>query len=111
MLMGQIAKHDSCISALENCIETCRECLKATKKFPLDQHFINVHTECIEVCELAKSSLLRNSKYRVEICKLCREICLDCLTESKKYEDKIEGCRECAESIKICALECGVVGP
>src|SRR4051812_2626347 len=109
--MGQVTKHESCIRALTNCIECCRECLAVTKNFSLDQHFINVHNECIEVCELAKSSLLRNSKFRVEICKLCREICLECLAETQKYADSIEECRRCAESIKECAIECGVVGP
>ncbi len=107
--MGQVAIDDSCITALIDCIDACKQCMVATKSFPMDQHFINVHTECIEMCQLAQSSLLRNSKFRIDICKLCREVCLECLTESQKYEDKINGCKECAEAIKICAVECGVV--
>jgi hypothetical protein len=101
-----------CIDACTDCHHTCKEvlfqhCLEVGGR-NLNQRHVNLMVDCIEICELAASLLLRGSKGAADICALCADTCNACATSCEDLRD--EETLRCAETCRSCADMCRDVG-
>lgn len=65
---------------------------------------IRLDHDCAELCRLAVGLMSRGSRFSVEACRLCAEICDACAQECERHD--FDHCRACAQACRKCADEC-----
>lgn len=97
-----------CIDACQHCHDLCKmtffgHCLGEGGAH-LEPHHVVVMADCVEICNVAASFMLRGSDRHGVICATCAEICDSCADSCSHM-----GTREmdiCAEACRACATLC-----
>lgn len=100
-------EHQSCIDACLACAQECEHCASAC----LEEHDVASMAECIRldrdcatICFLAAGFMSRDSRFALELCRLCAEVCDACGAECRRHD--ADHCQRCAGACERCADEC-----
>lgn len=104
-------------SEMKDCIELCWECRTACQNTlfthcleeggeHLEGEHVRIMADCIQICQAAADSMMRDSPMHQAICEACAAICDSCAEscdalEGEHMERCAELCRECAESCRM----------
>lgn len=101
--------------AMQECIELCRKCEDECSSMLFShclpkggEHAAPAHvslmTDCIAICALAASFMVRHSASHAALCAACAAICEACAKSCEAIDD--EAMQRCAELCRRCAESC-----
>ena len=100
-------RYESCIDACNACADACDYCAAAClhgDDVKMMVACIALDMDCAASCRMAASYMSRDSRFAVDLCRLCGQICEACATECARHPE--EHCQACARACRRCAQEC-----
>ncbi len=81
----------SCIEACDACAHACDYCAAACLReddVKMMTACISLDMDCAAICRVASSSMSRDSRFAVEICRLCAKVCEACASECAQHPEE-----------------------
>ncbi|HEX7208319.1 MAG TPA: four-helix bundle copper-binding protein [Nitrososphaeraceae archaeon] len=104
----QNSKYQSCIDVCNTCAEACEYCATCDLReedVKMMASCVQINRDCANICWTASQFMSRDSKYAIQLCSLCADICDACAIECEKHTT-MDHCQRCAQICRKCAEEC-----
>ncbi len=95
----------NCTDCHATCVDMVQYCLEKGGNHVNKAH-MSLLIDCIEICDISKNFLLRNSARHPLLCKACFQICKDCADSCYEMAENDEKMLKCAEMCIKCAESC-----
>lgn len=102
------ASMSEAIQSALNCVRACEMCAIAClqeKEVDMLRECIRLNMDCAAICELSAKFMIRESRFHVDICRLCADICQACAEECDRHQH-MSHCKECSKTCRECAEAC-----
>lgn len=97
---------DACLRCLRDVERYLQACLvEAVKGKSLDEETLRVCRDCIEICSLAASLLLRNDLLSPSLCLIAAQLCQRC-SQACRADNSHPLARQSGHSAEACAESC-----
>jgi hypothetical protein len=97
-----------CIAACQECRDVCLKavthCLQRGGRHAEASH-ITTLLDCIDICTIAESFMLRDSPAHRHVCEVCAEVCDACAKSCAAFHDD-DMMKRCAAVCQRCAGAC-----
>jgi len=110
-MAGAMHKNQAVIDAAFDCLQKGNKCMdhclllfKAKDTTVAD--CANQVNQMLPMCDALAKLAMADSKYLVQLAKLCIEVCTDCEKECRKHEKTHAECKACADSCLDCIKAC-----
>ena len=87
------------------CVETFVYCIKKGGKHADPDH-LTVLNDCMEICNLNASFMIRNSIFSGRTAELCADICEKCAVSCEAIDSADVQMKACAETCRNCSRSC-----
>lgn len=95
------------LKKLQECMIACNHCLNeclTEDHVEMMLDCIRLDRECVEICSVLESAIIRQSPYTNQLAEICLVVCNDCSEQCEKHEHR--HCQYCAVICRECAEAC-----
>lgn len=105
------SRHAACITICQLCADSCGQLAQAfqPERTGGERRWRQLVRDCAALCRLTAVVLARHSRYWVQACRLCAEVCEDCAAACASLTTPYG--ETCEQACRRCARECRALLP